>query len=329
MAAERLRVLIVTGEALFHHNWRRSTATLVRILESSGRFDVRVTEEFRGATAETLAPYDVVVLNFHGRWDLDPEIEETRFGAVTERALVEFVEASGKGLVVYHDSVASGRGWDDFERLSGGVLRGDKPGEPGRRGALEHYIVRIREPHHPITDGLPEQFWDPFDDMYVNLTWHPRADVQVLATAWDNPYRYSNNTDHWASIAGIGDDQPAVWVQESGAGRVFTITLGHGSPAMDVAEFQTLLTRGAEWAATGAVTLAPVPYPPEGPTKPGGNPEWDDDHTLAERLERLSEDRARDRYIREHGQPTDGYARSRASAAGTLADDRIEGNGDD
>ena len=37
------------------------------MLEDTGRFEVRVVEEFRGAGPETLAPYDLVVLNYDNK----------------------------------------------------------------------------------------------------------------------------------------------------------------------------------------------------------------------------------------------------------------------
>ena len=41
-------------------------------------------------------------------------------------------------------------------------------------------------------------------------------------------------------------------------GRVFATMLGHDAPAVNTLAFVTTFTRGAEWAATGNVTL-PVP----------------------------------------------------------------------
>src|SRR4029077_8794700 len=58
----KIAVLIITGQN--GHNWRGTTPLLRKILEDTGKFEVRVTEEFRGAGPETLAPYDLVVLNY-------------------------------------------------------------------------------------------------------------------------------------------------------------------------------------------------------------------------------------------------------------------------
>jgi hypothetical protein len=49
-----------------------------------------------------------------------------------------------------------------------------------------------------------------------------------------------------------------LWIVDYGKGRVFTTVLGHDVAAVQTPAFVTTFTRGAEWAATGSVTL-PVP----------------------------------------------------------------------
>ena len=51
-----------------------------------------------------------------------------------------------------------------------------------------------------------------------------------------------------------------LWTLQYGQGRVFVTALGHDPAAMAGAGFAATLTRGAEWAATGNVT---IPLPPE------------------------------------------------------------------
>jgi hypothetical protein len=56
--------------------------------------------------------------------------------------------------------------------------------------------------------------------------------------------------------------EPMDWVRNYGRGRIYTTMLGHTwkdelNPNLDDVVFQALLARGAEWAATGAVTLPP------------------------------------------------------------------------
>ena len=89
LAQKPVCVLIVSGEN--DHEWRLTTPLLERALENAGRFDVRTTESFAGATEKTLASYDALLVHYHG----------PRWGAETEAAVEKFVR-SGKGLIALH-----------------------------------------------------------------------------------------------------------------------------------------------------------------------------------------------------------------------------------
>jgi type 1 glutamine amidotransferase len=59
-------------------------------------------------------------------------------------------------------------------------------------------------------------------------------------------------------------NEPMDWIHQVGKGRVYVTMLGHTwknepSPNLDDPNFQALVARGTEWAATGAVT---IPAPP-------------------------------------------------------------------
>src|SRR3954469_22867777 len=124
MQRTRLNALIVTGHDHFHHRWRAASGILRDRLEATGRFAVRVSEEFRGATAATLEAYDVVLLNYYGADS--PGEDERRWGEATERALFDYV-AGGGGLVGCHGAFWGGMWGDEhgseFERMLGGVMR--------------------------------------------------------------------------------------------------------------------------------------------------------------------------------------------------------------
>src|SRR5882672_12215380 len=60
--AAKLRTLIVTGDDVPAHNWRETTPVVREILESTGRFEVRVSEEPGVLASPSLASYDLVVL---------------------------------------------------------------------------------------------------------------------------------------------------------------------------------------------------------------------------------------------------------------------------
>ncbi len=242
----KIQTLIITGQN--GHDWRGTTPLLRKALEDTGRFAVRVTEEFRGAGPETLAPYDLVVLNYY-----ELKKPELRWGERADNALLDFAR-SGKGIVVYHFSVAAFEGWGEYEKLSAGNWR---PGN-GHHSAGHDFTVDIKDADHPITRGVKASFPQPKDELYANLRWQPAGTYHVLATAWDDHALYGGKAKQPTPGAGI--DQPMLWTTEYGKGRVFTTALGHDIPAVQTPAFVVTFTRGAEWAATGAVTL---PIPPE------------------------------------------------------------------
>lgn len=241
--ADTLRVLIFSGRN--NHDWRATTPVLKKTLLKSGRFDVRVTEEVAGVTAETLAPYDLIVLNYCG----------PRWGQATEKAVAAFVRL-GKGLVVVHGASYAFTGlevlgdrhkrlgireppWVEYLEMIGGYWSEEMP-KTGH-GRMHTFSVKMVDRSHPITQGLGETFLTS-DELYHRMRMSPKANV--LATAYDDP-----------RFRGTGKAEPVLWTVRYGKGRVFHTVLGHDLAAMQEVGFVTTFLRGAEWAAAGAVTL--------------------------------------------------------------------------
>ena len=295
MPTDRLKVLIVTGHDHFHHRWRHAAALMRDTLEAADVFDVRITEEFRGAGPETLEPYDCVVVSYFGA--VVPGEPEQRWGERAERALFDFFR-SGRGIVLAHTSFAMGATWgdahgDELLRLAGGLVAPESRRAPG-----ENFTVTLDDPDHEITSGLPASWEQAIEDKFVNLRWHPEAKPHVLASVADEPEAYLEGAYYAvnampgpklydpaevAKLPGVGERHPVVWTNEYGAGRVFALTLGHVGastiedahesraagrpvgPTVDIAArtptYVNLLRRGTEWAATGRVTLPVVDVP--------------------------------------------------------------------
>jgi len=240
----KIQALIITGQN--GHDWRATTPVLRKVLEDTGRFEVRVTEEFRDAGPETLAPYDLVILNYYEK--RQPAL---RWGDRAEQALTSYVRG-GKGLVVYHFSMAAFDGWEEYEKMCGANWRPDY----GHHSARHDFTITIQDADHPITRGMRHSFPQVNDELYANLRWQPKGSYHVLATAWDDHARYPANEKQ--PIPGPGFDEPMLWTVNYGNGRVFVTALGHDVDAMKTAGFCATLARGAEWAATGNVTI-PLP----------------------------------------------------------------------
>lgn len=242
----KIRTLLITGNDVAGHDWRRVSPMLKKALEDSGRFDVKVTEEPRGITAKTFEGYDLAVLNYYDQRD-----PAKRWGEPAEKALEDFVR-SGKGLVMFHFSTASGAGWDEYEKMSGGNWRPNN----GHHSPMHGFEVVIKDREHPIMQGIRPKQRVPWDELYANLKWQPEGTYHVLATAWDDHKLYQGKARQ--PTPGDGLDQPMMWTLKYGQGNVFATVLGHDAAAVQTPLFVATFTRGAEWAATGAVTL-PLP----------------------------------------------------------------------
>jgi hypothetical protein len=263
-AAEKLRLLIVDGQN--NHNWKAMTPPMRDALEKTGRFTVDVaTTPSKGAPeadwkqfAPDFAKYDAVLSNYNGE----------RWPARVEAALEKYL-ADGGGLVNIHAANNAFEKWPEFNKMiglgwrkntfgdrltvddSGKVVRTPKGQGPGAGHGPQHaYKVVVRDPSHPVTQGMPAEWMHAKDELYQGQR-GPAADMHILATAFASP-----------EFRGSGTNEPMIWVIPYGKGRVFTTVMGHAmnneTIAIRCVGFQTVMARGCEWAATGKVTL-PIP----------------------------------------------------------------------
>lgn len=263
---KKLQILLITGRVTFEHNYRQANEMLRTLLEATGRFEVKITEEFRGATAETLKPYDAVLINYDGK----KMISDTTvtFGESALTALFEFV-ASGKGAVFYHSSVFVDDEWpDEYRRLMGGYCCMSKG---SRKNPKSDAMVDMVELDHPITKGMSPHWMAVEDDFFAGVFWHPGAEARVLATVHDaiddyiyvpgfaDPYQPLNvSREKLENAYQINGNMPVAWINHYGSGRTFTTSLGHSDGTVKRVNYLTMFVRGVEWAATGQVTL---PFP--------------------------------------------------------------------
>ena len=254
-AAEKLKALIIDGQN--NHEWQKTTPLLDQMLQKSGRFvaDVATTPQ-SGEEMKSFRPrfsdYDVIISNYNGdRWPKE-----------TEEAFVEYLKNGGGFVSVhaadnafatwpeYNEAIGLG-GWFGRDEKSGPyvyykkdeLVRDDSPGRCGGHGQQHEFIVRTRNADHPIMKGIPERWLHAQDELYDTLR-GPAKNMTILATAYSDP-----------KTGGTDRDEPSLMVLDFGKGRVFHTTMGHADYSMDCVGFITTLLRGAEWAATGEVTI--------------------------------------------------------------------------
>jgi uncharacterized protein len=258
----KIRVVIIDGQN--NHDWRSTTPVMKKALEDSGRFTVAVASSFKpnerpgSVLSEPFPPdldrYDVVVSNYNGApWPkefndaLDARLKSGKIGLV----IVHAANNAFGGWKEYNQMI--GMGWRD--KNYGKRLKLDDEGKTiivpaGKDGSTSHaytgpFKMIVRDQNHPVTKGMPTEWMHARDELYDNLR-GPIENVHVLATAIVPPGK------------GTGVHEPMIFTISYGKGRVFHTPMGHDANAMRCIGFQTTLTRGAEWAATGSVTI-PIP----------------------------------------------------------------------
>lgn len=270
---KRLKVLIISGQNSYEHDWTGVNNMLRTLMQDTKRFDVRVTEDFDHGDLATLKAYDVVLLNYSSRWNYADPAQHVWSPQAFE-ALYQYVREGG-GLVAYHSSFTWGRDIPEYKKLIGGAM------EPGssRRAPPGAFPVHIIDRDHPITQGMREFVWTYNDDMYTNMAMDKDAKIHVLATAHDSSAAYdpkltgpkyppaAYTPEKLKAMGGMDADHPQVWTADYGKGRVFSITLGHDEVTLHFQPMQTLILRGTEWAATGKVTLPVLEEAKDYPTK--------------------------------------------------------------
>jgi type 1 glutamine amidotransferase len=231
--AAKLRILILSGAN--NHDWQHTTPVLQKFYEGSGRFAVTVTEKVPQMTAADFAGYDALVCNY----TTYPNVRGHRWPAATEKAFLDYI-AAGHGLVIFHAASTAWNDWPEFTDLIGLTWQMGT----SAHGKYHSFAVTILDREHPVTAGM-QSFQHVPDELYHRQLKH--ATAHVLATAYSDK-----------AAGGTGQDEPMIVTTEFGKGRVFHTAMGHDPRAMSGVEFQTLMLRGTEWAASGKVTI-PIP----------------------------------------------------------------------
>lgn len=255
----KVRVLLITGAN--NHNWKETTPAIMDALQQSGRFEVSVTDAPQDLSVAFLQNFDCLLSNFNTFTSRTMAPRDAHWTDSARKAYIDFVK-SGKGHVVVHAGSASFYDWPEYQQL---VLGTFKIGQTSH-GRYHEFEVVLSE--HPITRGLSD--FKTTDELWHNTAF--QEGVTVLAKAFSSKESGGSGKEETMAVAG-----------SFGQGRSVFIVMGHDGRAIRNENFQALLTRGAEWAATGnvtidatlAATLRPSPRPEESPAKTPPVLHWD------------------------------------------------------
>lgn len=289
----KIRTLILDGQNN-HAVWPKSTVMMKRYLEETSLFSVDVYrtenlwrasgynnyiakhplndgknyQEFKNPKADpnftpNFADYDVVISNLG--WKTAPWPEKTK------QAFEEYMK-NGGGLVVVHAADNAFPNWLEFNKMiglggwggrneksgpyvyynkAGKLITDTSKGSGGGHGKAHEFQIKMRNTTHPITRGIPDLWLHTKDELYAKLR-GPAENMTILASAY--PQNVKN---------GDVRHEPMLITIDYHKGRIFHSTLGHDHHAFEGVGFITTLLRGAEWAATGDVT---IPVPADFPT---------------------------------------------------------------
>ncbi|MCA8971023.1 MAG: ThuA domain-containing protein [Planctomycetes bacterium] len=149
----------------------------------------------------------------------------------TQRALfLRWIEKGG-AFIGFHSATDTFYEWPEFGELIGGYFDGHPWHQKVR--------VRIEDPMHVVTAGLPQSF-EITDEIYQFKNFD-RERVHILASLDPESVDISK---------GKRDDgvYALAWCREYGRGRVFYTALGHRPEVWRDARFQRLTRRGVDWA---------------------------------------------------------------------------------
>ncbi|HEY7335191.1 MAG TPA: ThuA domain-containing protein [Bryobacteraceae bacterium] len=256
------RALLIDGPSLDGQDWSKESGPVKSILEGTGMFQIEAATA-TGAFQPQFDKYKLIVLNFGGDgWPLSTLAALDKY-LMKGGGMVALPGAGGAfpntpafnlmlGLTAAHNrDKRAGPFWfykdgnvaydSTTEGPAGQIVAPDKP-----------FLITIRDTEHPITKGLPLTWMHVPDELAGRLR-GPGKNMTLLATAFSDPKK-----------GGTGLDEPQMVAVAYGKGRVFRTILGRTPESLDCAGLQTMLQRGAEWAATGKVTQKlPSDFPGE------------------------------------------------------------------
>jgi type 1 glutamine amidotransferase len=228
-AAEKARILLITGVDYPGHHWRETAPALAATMRQDPRLEVFTVEDPAFLDSPAINKYDLILLHFQ-TWQQPGPGERAR------ENLRQFVEG-GKGVMLVHFACGAWFSeWPEFAKLAGRTWAGPGPGVH-QHDPYGPFRVELLKPEHPIARGMAD--FDTQDELYTCLVGdHP---IEVLAQA-------KSKVD--------GKYYPMAFISHYGKGRTFHCVLGHDVKAQSVPAVQELYRRGCAWAA-GLPPVAP------------------------------------------------------------------------
>lgn len=230
IAADK-RVLVYTrnytpdGKGYVHDNIATSVEAIQKLGAENG-FDVDHSDDPAIFTDATLKKYAAIVFSNSNNEAFENDAQREAFQ--------RYIRGGG-GFVGIHSASGSERKWPWYWAMLGGTFT--------RHPKLQPFVVRVKDPNHPATRGLPATFeWT--DECYYHKEVNP--DLKVLLAT--EPAKLDD--PKWKESPGSLVDGlvPLAWYHNFEGGRAFFTALGHKKEHYSDPLLYRQLLGGIKWA---------------------------------------------------------------------------------
>jgi type 1 glutamine amidotransferase len=204
------RVLVYTrnhvtdGKGYIHENIATSVEAIKQMGAENG-FAVDSSDDPKVFTPSNLKQYAALVFSNSNNEAFENDEQREAFKSYIR---------SGGGFVGIHSASGSERKWPYYWSVLGGKFV--------RHPKMQKFTVRVKDPNHPATKGLPATFeWE--DECYYTDNLNPALKPLLVTdpAKIDDPKKAEYPGDRF------GDSLPLAWYQTYDGGRQFYTALGH------------------------------------------------------------------------------------------------------
>ena len=199
-------------------------AALQAIAEKTGAFNVEIADDIAVFEPENLKRFDAVFFNnANNELFLPPDFNKLpknekeaarKRDAALKTSLVDFIRG-GKGVAVFHASLAIFREWDEW----GNIIGGRFDNHPWNKEVTIH----VEEPGHPLLQAFDGTEFKVHDEIYQVKGPYSRNTHRVLLTL----DLEKSGEPNVSEVHRTDGDFALAWIKPYEKGRVFYCGLGH------------------------------------------------------------------------------------------------------
>lgn len=246
------KVLVFCKAVGYAHSAIPLTAFAIKALgDKTGAWSTTITYRLADFTADSLANYDVLVLdNTTGAFLDDADTAAT---AARRAALLSYVR-SGHGLVLTHaagDSYHTGLDgpggpkslWPEYSKMVGGFFK-------WHWSLPQQVSVKIDDPASPLNAAFAGRSFAIHDEIYTfEQASFSRKNVRVLTSVDYSKMSPEDKAKEPAGSRRNDGDYALSWIRHEGLGRVYYNALGHSEHVLAIPAILQQLAAGIQYAA--------------------------------------------------------------------------------